>query len=874
MSSYYRALLVDAASEYLESHTKKKEESEMLEKICGRLELTPFQKEDPLEGIRDAGSQWKAHVNELSSLILEESRHSISEALHVRWFQSRFQHGHQVYIRFQKNHTQVLGVFDDRALRVTKQFTAKQKNEMLRPGMVAEIHPIVYERGKAKRVHVDQILLGMIRFRVWPPPTKNKKDRMEPLKDKRAVEIFSTSALPTNGQFILHPLASLLTYARQFAAIHVVRPDLFPDLDVVEDAEGAEHVENAENEEDEEDTEDEASHDIKPHPPNTEICRNTAFIPALNERQGVASREFLRSPAGAITLVQGPPGTGKTSLLNSTIWRYLFSFEPSVRNQRPRLMVCAPSNKAITVLASRYLATENCQTPSSPFHMVMVGDEEKLMSENQLLFKDVYVYAWVDNIIQDYKRIVLQSNQSTAALHAKNLANRLAWGLPAYALHEERGVPAAMLDVLKMDGEKRDKALSVVTKRIMEMKRVVIGILLKKANVIFCTLSSSGSSIVRETESVDGLIIDEAAAATEPDTLIPIALRPRRILIVGDPNQLPATVISHLAKTRGLGKSLQERLMFDLNRPHTVLNVQYRMKPEICQFPSSAFYRGEICNGSSVSTRSHKSTLLNLSSLVSDLPYCLVQVDGSIEQRQSSGSFHNVKEAETVVGLLMELKKQTSPKRRNGTPLSLERVRVITFYQAQVRLISATLAANHLEEITVSTVDSSQGSEADLIIVSFVRTGRGSNIGFLSDDRRINVALTRAKHKLICVGDFDGLVKAVGRDSGTMVSLVKDALSRKLVVYKHASKATVFQPTPHQQVWVPRINHIVAAPQANKHIIRSARANTSQKNSTQTEKKKPRSGSTKSDSKKRRQKKQNHDHSHRHAKRRRQGRPG
>ena len=127
--------------------------------------------------------------------------------------------------------------------------------------------------------------------------------------------------------------------------------------------------------------------------------------------------------------------------------------------------------------------------------------------------------------------------------------------------------------------------------------------LMKSADVIFCTLCSSASRVMSLTgESIEALIVDEAAAATEPDLYIPFHLRPTRLLIVGDPKQLPSTVLSDRAKGFGLDVSLQERLMIHCSYDFTMLNVQYRMHPEISSFPSRRFYNsqlrdGDKCNG-------------------------------------------------------------------------------------------------------------------------------------------------------------------------------------------------------------------------------------------------------------------------------------
>ncbi|EEC46798.1 predicted protein, partial [Phaeodactylum tricornutum CCAP 1055/1] len=120
--------------------------------------------------------------------------------------------------------------------------------------------------------------------------------------------------------------------------------------------------------------------------------------------------------------------------------------------------------------------------------------------------------------------------------------------------------------------------------------------LLLSADIIFCTLASAGGLLLRMTSRIDDLIVDEAAAATEPELCIPLHLQPSRLLCVGDPKQLPATLLSRKAVDLGLSKSLQERLMYDCKQQHIMLDVQYRMNPQISSFPSRCFYEDKIQN--------------------------------------------------------------------------------------------------------------------------------------------------------------------------------------------------------------------------------------------------------------------------------------
>jgi superfamily I DNA and/or RNA helicase len=167
-------------------------------------------------------------------------------------------------------------------------------------------------------------------------------------------------------------------------------------------------------------------------------------------------------------------------------------------------------------------------------------------------------------------------------------------------------------------------------------------------------------------------------------------------------------------------------------------------------------------------------------SLLNGDAYVFLQTAG-IERRAFGGSYCNTTEAEAVLGLIKKLRAAS-----NMTEwYSVEKIRIITFYQAQVSLIQRMLSEHGLEQIVVATVDSSQGCEADIVIVSFVRSndvcsGGNHSAGFLSDDRRLNVALTRAKYQLICVGNAIGLQSMCG--ASTLHSLSRDAHERRSVI--------------------------------------------------------------------------------------------
>jgi senataxin len=305
---------------------------------------------------------------------------------------------------------------------------------------------------------------------------------------------------------------------------------------------------------------------------------------------------------------------------------------------------------------------------------------------------------------------------------------------------------------------------------------------LESAHVIFCTLASAGSATMKNTSCIDDLIVDEAAAATEPELYIPLHLLPKRLLAVGDPLQLPATVMSRRALELGLAKSLHERLMYDCNYKHIMLDVQYRMHREISAFPSERFYKNKIQNGPNVKSSEYADGAI----LLNRKPYTFLQTEGQ-EERVMGGSQQNILEAMVIVQLISTLRQLTEASLSNAW-CGTDRVRVITFYQGQVACIQRCLDEHGLgNTVLVATVDSSQGCEADIVLISFVRSqsrqgsseNRPPSAGFLKDDRRMNVAMTRAKYQLICVGNVRSFQQMP--NAPTLHLLAQDAMERDVI---------------------------------------------------------------------------------------------
>ncbi|KRX99386.1 Regulator of nonsense transcripts 1, partial [Trichinella pseudospiralis] len=270
--------------------------------------------------------------------------------------------------------------------------------------------------------------------------------------------------------------------------------------------------------------------------------------------------------------------------------------------------------------------------------------------------------------------------------------------------------------------------------------------LLKDADVICCTCVAAGESKLKDIK-FRTVLIDESAQATEPECLIPIVTGARQVILVGDHCQLGPVVMCKEASRAGLNQSLFERLLILGNRPIR-LQVQYRMHPLLSLLPSNLFYEGTLQNGVTEQERTLEGVDFRWPNpTVPMFFWCTANQ----EEISSSGtSFLNRAEASYI-------EKVATKFLRSG--IRADQIGIITPYEGQRAyivqhmLLSGPLNSQLYEEIEVANVDAFQGREKDFILLSCVRSNKHSEIGFLNDPRRLNVALTRARYGLIIVGN-------------------------------------------------------------------------------------------------------------------------
>uniref|UniRef100_A0A453M2P4 DNA2/NAM7 helicase-like C-terminal domain-containing protein n=3 Tax=Triticinae TaxID=1648030 RepID=A0A453M2P4_AEGTS len=271
--------------------------------------------------------------------------------------------------------------------------------------------------------------------------------------------------------------------------------------------------------------------------------------------------------------------------------------------------------------------------------------------------------------------------------------------------------------------------------------------ILNNATIILCTAASSFNlRRVRDFKPFELLVIDEAAQLKECESLIPLQLGIHRAVLIGDECQLPALVKSKLSAEAGFGRSLFERLCL-LGHPKHLLDVQYRMHPEISKFPISSFYCRKVTDGPNVLHRDYERKLLDGPMYG---PYSFINIQGGIESSGMHGtSLSNAAEVAAVTRIVQRLSQVDTRSKLS--------VGVVSPYKAQVRAIQESLALEHDKycglSVKIRTVDGFQGAEEDVVIFSAVRANTHGSVGFLSDQRRTNVAQTRAKHCFWILGD-------------------------------------------------------------------------------------------------------------------------
>jgi len=257
--------------------------------------------------------------------------------------------------------------------------------------------------------------------------------------------------------------------------------------------------------------------------------------------------------------------------------------------------------------------------------------------------------------------------------------------------------------------------------------------ILKESRIVCCTCSASGDGRLNNL-FFKNVFIDEAAQSIEPDTLIPMTFGAQRVLLAGDHKQLGPVIKCQAVKEAGLDRSMFERLINTVS--HTMLDCQYRMHPLIAEFPSNIFYEGKLNTDSSVLERHNREAILSFK----EKPLRFIDTNG--REEKFGTSWINENEAFTVDKQLMKL---------IYCGVQPSDIGIITPYVGQKAMLQDYIhGERRLYDVKIASVDEFQGGEKGYIIISTVRTNA---VGFLNDERRLNVAITRARHGIIICGN-------------------------------------------------------------------------------------------------------------------------
>jgi len=327
--------------------------------------------------------------------------------------------------------------------------------------------------------------------------------------------------------------------------------------------------------------------------------------------------------------------------------------------------------------------------------------------------------------------------------------------------------------------------------------------LAKRSDIIFTTLSSAGLQVLNDI-AFDFIVVDESTQSVEPSTLIPLRFKAKAYVLVGDPQQLPATVISNVDQYKC---SLFERFMKNGVKP-CLLDVQYRMHEEIRKFPSLTFYDDKLQDGPNIPERKDLAVYFTKDLRLG--PYLVFDCLHGKEQKsyRYSSSVENVEEAFLVARIVHFLTQYFSQQTPGFMPSS--KIAICTPYRGQIGCIRQQL--NRLKipgcwDIYINTVDGFQGQEREIIVFSAVRTNM---MGFLEDTRRLNVAITRARNALFIVGNSRRL-----KTNETWNRLFVDARKRGLIreVRSRSDVHSMFH-QPAKYVSPQEIEKIIAAKEA------------------------------------------------------------
>lgn len=476
-----------------------------------------------------------------------------------------------------------------------------------------------------------------------------------------------------------------------------------------------------------------------------------------------------------------PPGSGKTKTIVAIVGALMTSSfgDRGISISRPRpvdtrqghpaaskkLLICAPSNAAVDELVMRFkkgIKTANGQCRD--LAVVRLGRSDAINANVLDVTLEELVNAKLNHASQKRSNpaedihTIMMTHKATCeelnvlrsvidSVRASGKSANPAQEREFDLLKRKKQQLSSQIDAVRDSGELVARNLEVTRRKAQQE-------ILDQAHIICSTLSGSGNEMLQNLEiEFETVIIDEAAQSIELSALIPLKYGCSKCILVGDPKQLPPTVLSREAARFQYEQSLFVRMQVNHQNDVHLLDTQYRMHPEISVFPSKSFYDGRLLDGEDMAVLRakpwHRSEVLG--------PYRFFDVQGTHQSAPRGHSLINIAEIEVALKLYERLTTDCQGYDFAG------QVGVITPYKSQLRELRSRFAGRYGESIFSSvefnTTDAFQGRESEVIIFSCVRASATGGIGFLSDIRRMNVGITRAKSSLWVLGNSRSLMK-------------------------------------------------------------------------------------------------------------------
>ncbi|MHA4806771.1 AAA domain-containing protein [Flavitalea flava] len=438
---------------------------------------------------------------------------------------------------------------------------------------------------------------------------------------------------------------------------------------------------------------------VDPH-----IAPQRAGFVMLNPFQQAAVTKILA--ANELAIVHGPPGTGKTTTLVQAI-------KALIKQEGQQILVVAPSNTAVDLLSEK-LSNEGLNT-------LRIGNPARVSQKLMALTLDSKMAEHPG--MKEIRKLKKQANEFRDMAHKYKRSFGRA----------ERDQRKALFD------EARN-----ILKSIGNTEQYIIDDLITKAQVITATLVGANHYTVRNLK-FHTVVIDEAGQALEPACWIPI-LKGQKLVLAGDHCQLPPTVKSAEAGKKGLIITLLEKTVALHPEAVVLLEEQYRMHETIMGYSSAIFYHNRL--------KAHPSVARHVL-FPDDGPLVFVDTAGcGFEEKIEGTSISNPEEAVFLFKHLTKLVREIKSQDLQNYPS----IAVISPYRQQIQVLKEQLLhwpdlLAYGDKLSVNTIDSFQGQERDIVYISMTRSNTDNKIGFLSDIRRMNVAMTRARKKLVVIGD-------------------------------------------------------------------------------------------------------------------------